>query len=171
MSELRLVVMDKDISAGLSCGVESIDNLIQSAYAKTLFKQGLAYNIMVDTNLVGNCMIKFVHLIDENAEYYEQDHEFIALEISYIAIAQHLQRHGIGSQVLKTLIQWAKKIAAQLPIRFLIIDAFKDKEEWYTNAGFKVYPKVKDARYPGTVPMRMDLIDLKVAKRYANSFL
>ena len=62
-------------------------------------------------------------------------------------------------------------MASELPIRFLILDAFKDKEKWYTDAGFRVYPKAEDSRYPGTVPMRMDLIDLKAAKQYVNSYI
>ena len=109
MSKLRLAIMDQEISPDLSCGVKSIDNLMQSAYAKTIFKQGLAYNIMIDGHLVGNCMIKLVHLVDETEEYYEHDQDFIALEISYLAIKQQLQHHGIGTQALKILILSAKK--------------------------------------------------------------
>lgn len=171
MSELRLVVMDKEISPNLSCGVDSIDSLMKNAYAQSIFKQGLAYNIFVDGQLVGNCMIKFVHLLDENEEYYVQDQAFTALEISYLAIDYRLQHRGIGSQVLKILIQESKKIAVHLPVRFLVIDAFKNKTAWYTKAGFQEYPKVEDTRYPGTVPMRMDLIDLKAAEKYATSFV
>ena len=171
MSELRLVVMDQDIPPSFSCGVDSIDSLMQSAYPRTIFKQGRTYNIMVDKCLVGNCMIKLVHLIDETEEYYEHDQGFIALEISYLAIKQQLQHHGIGTQALKILILSAKKMAFELPIRFLILDAFKDKEKWYTEAGFRVYPKAKDIRYPGTVPMMLDLIDLDAAERYANSYM
>lgn len=170
MSELRLVIMDKEISPDLSCGVKSIDHLMQSAYAKTLFKQALAYNIMVDGHLVGNCMIKLVHFVDGETEYYEQDQEFTALEISYLAIDRRMQQKGIGSQVLKSLILFAKKIASQLPVRYLVIDALKDKEAWYTKAGFRVYPKAEDARYPGTVPMIMDLMDMEAAKKYAESY-
>lgn len=166
MSKLRLSVMNGEISSGLSCGVDSIDNLMKNAYAKLIFKQGLAYNIFVDGHLVGNCMMKFVHLIDEDVETYVQNPDFTALEISYIAIDYRLQHHGIGSQVLNILIQRSKTIAAYLPVRFLVIDAFENKAAWYTKAGFKEYPKAKDTRYPGTVPMRMDLINLEEAENY-----
>lgn len=170
MSELRLKVMEDDGYPIQSCGVHSIDELIRSSYAKTIFKQALAYNIVVDGHTVGNCMIKFVKLFDENADYYEQDHEFIALEISYHAIEQRLQRHGFGTQALKMLITKAKIIAGSLPVRFLVIDAFKDKEDWYSQSGFRFYPKAEDLRYPDTIPMRMDLIDLNLAEKYAASF-
>ena len=66
-----------------------------------MFKQALAYNIEVDGYIVGNCMIKFVKLLDEEVEYYDRDKEFIALEISYLAIDQKMQRHGIRTQSLK----------------------------------------------------------------------
>lgn len=58
MAELRLKVMDKDVSSSLSCGVRSIDDLMRTAYNKTLYKQGLAYNIVLNGHLVGNCMLK-----------------------------------------------------------------------------------------------------------------
>lgn len=102
---------------------------MRSAYAKTLFKQALAYNIMADGHLVGNCMIKLVRFFDEETESYEQDQGFTALEISYLAIDRRVQQKGIGSQVLKGLILSAKKIMSQLPVRYLAIDAFKDREE------------------------------------------
>ena len=170
MSELRLTIMDKESSSSFSCGVQSIDELIRSSYAKTIFKQALAYNIEVDGYIVGNCMIKFVKLLDEEAEYYDRDKEFIALEISYLAIDQKMQRHGIGTQALKILIATAKRIADSLPIRFLVIDAFKDKENWYSRSGFRFYPKAEDLRYPDTVPMRMDLINRSLVERYVESY-
>ncbi len=170
MSELRLAVMEGESPSAFSCGIPSIDELIRGSYAKTIFKQALAYNIVVDGFTVGNCMIKFARLLDEEADYYERDKEFIALEISYLAIDQRLQRHGLGTRALKILITNAKKIADFLPVRFLVIDAFKDKEGWYYQSGFRFYPKAEDLRYPDTVPMRMDLINRKLAEKYAESF-
>ena len=46
-----------------------------------------------------------------------------------------------------------------------LTDAFKDKEAWYTSAGFSFYPKEEDMRYPGTVPMKMDFIDRDTVER------
>lgn len=137
---------------------------------KQYLSRPLAYNIEVDGYIVGNCMIKFVKLLDEEAEYYDRDKEFIALEISYLAIGQKMQRHGIGTQALKILIATAKRIADSLPIRFLVIDAFKDKEDWYSRSGFRFYPKAEDLRYPDTVPMRMDLINRSLAERYVEFY-
>lgn len=170
MSELRLVIMDKDCPQGeISCGVKSIDELIQEAYGMTVFKQALAYNIMVDGHLIGNCMVKLVWLYDQEAEYYMRNQEYIALEISYLAIAKRVQKHGIGSRVLEILIRYAREMSEKLPIRFLVLDAFEDKEEWYTKFGFKFYPKQEDSRYPGTIPMRMDLIDISLAEEYMHT--
>lgn len=101
MSELRLEVMQGDISPSLSCGEKSIDALMGLAYSKTVSKQALAYNILVDEHLVGNCMLKLVRLCDEIADYYISDNEFIALELSYLAIDRRLQGQGIGTLVLK----------------------------------------------------------------------
>ena len=172
MSKLQLVVIDKDIPAdAISCGEKSIDALMQQAYPSTLFKQGRAYNILIDDKLIGSCMIRFVSLYDKDAEYYVGHKDYTALEISYLAIDSRIQGHGYGRLVLKQLILLARRIADDLPVRVLVLDAFKDKEEWYTSAGFKISPKKKDLRYPGTLPMRMDLIDKKLAENYAQSFM
>ena len=73
--------------------------------------------------------------------------EGATLEISYIAIDEKFQKRGLGTIVLKSLVFRAKKFSDSLPIRYLILDAFKDKEAWYTSAGFSFYPKEEDMRY------------------------
>lgn len=172
MSKLQLVVMDKELPAGaFSCGESSIDALIQKAYSRILFKQGLAYNILIDGKLIGNCMLRFVSLHDEDEDYYVDDKDYTALEISYLAIDSRFQGHGCGTLALKQLILLAQRIAAGLPVRFLVLDAFPDKEAWYVSAGFKIYPKKEDLRYPGTLPMRMDLIDMESADAYMQSLI
>ena len=170
MSELRLTVMTEDIPPNsISCGIRSIDDRFKDAYSKTLCKQGLAYNILVDGHLVGNCMIRLVWLCDENEEYYVTDQEYIAFERSYIAIDTRVQQMGIGKRVLTRLMSDAEKLSRNLPIRFLVIDALDDKQQWYLDAGFEEYPKREDLRYLGTIPMRIDFIDKAVAERYVNS--
>lgn len=171
MSELRLAVMREDIpsSSPISCGIASIDDRIKDAYSKTICKQGLAYNIYVDGYLIGNCMIKLVVLRDEANDYYVTDHEYAALEISYIAIDRRVQGNGIGTRVLARLISDAEKLSKILPIRFLVLDALDDKVQWYLDAGFTTYPKREDLRYADTVPMRIDLIDTTLAEKYVGS--
>lgn len=170
MSELRMTIMAEELSNGsISCGVQSIDDRIKEAYSRTLCKQAVAYNVLVDDCLVGNCMVRLVWLCDETEEYYVTDKEYIALEITYIAIDTRYQRKGIGSCVLKRLMLIAESFSKQLPIRFLIIDALDDKKQWYMNAGFKEYPKREDLRHIGTIPMRVDLIDKSKIDQYVNS--
>lgn len=164
MSELRLKIVENDVAFG-SCGVESIDELTKDAYVKTLLKQAVAYDILVDGIAVGGCMIKFVTICDE--EYCAGDPMYAALEITYIAIDKRFQRRRIGSQVLSMLILRARDLAKSWPIRFLIIEALRDKERWYVDAGFKEYPRKEDTRYPDTIPMRMDFIDKDAVERYA----
>ena len=164
MAKLRLVAMDTSI-VDFSCGVHSIDEQIKEAYYKTLFKQAVAYNVLYNDTLVGNCMLKLVHLVDSNEDFYCGNPHFTALEISSIAIDEKFQKRGLGTIVLKSLVFRAKKFSDSLPIRYLILDAFMDKEAWYTSAGFSFYPKEEDMRYPGTVPMKMDFIDRDTVER------
>ena len=171
MSELRLAIIDKDVPIeDVACGVSSIDSLQKDAFCRTLFKQALAYNIIVDKCLVGTCMIKLVRLCDANKDYCVGEPECVALEITYIAVGEKYQNKRIGTNVLNLLILRARKWSTQLPIRFLIIDSLPDKEQWYTLAGFRRYPKREDLRRPGTVPMLIDLMDTKAAEQYAASY-
>ena len=167
MSDFRLKVMENDIPSSFTCGEDSIDYLTHEAYNKTLYKQAIAYNIFVDDCLVGNCMLKVARICDE--EYYVSDHEYAALEISYLAIDSRLQKRGFGTNVLHILIRRAREMSNILPIRFLVLDAFADKVDWYKKAGFGEYPKQVDSRYPGTVAMKMDFIDRRLADAYAES--
>mgnify|MGYP006980476522 CR=1 FL=1 len=72
--------------SSLSCGVRSIDDLMRTAYNKTLYKQGLAYNIVLNGHLVGNCMLKIVCLCDETEEYYVTDKQYASCCIPPITI-------------------------------------------------------------------------------------
>ena len=133
MSDLRFKVMENDIPSSFTCGERSIDALTRTAY-----------NILVGDRLVGNCMLKVAHICDE--EYYVSDHDYAALELSYLAIDSRLQRKGIGTKALSILTSRAREISDTLPIRFLVLDAFEDKVEWYKKAGFGEYPKRADSR-------------------------
>ena len=110
-----------------------------------------------------------VVLCDEANDYYVTDHEYAALEISYIAIDRRVQGNGIGTRVLARLISDAEKLSKILPIRFLVLDALDDKVQWYLDAGFTTYPKREDLRYADTVPMRIDLIDTTLTEKYVGS--
>lgn len=170
MTTLRLAVMNKDdFPAGFSCGVPSIDNLIKDAFAKTLFKQAKAYNIVINNTVVGSCMIRFVSIEDE--EFYITDHTYTAIELVYIAVDKHIQHNGIGTKVLNLLIMNAKRIADNLPVRFLLLNALKDRKKWYIDNGFSEYPRIEDERYPDTIPMRIDFINADLAEKYAESFV
>lgn len=169
MAELRLKVAEKDLNGSISCGVGSIDNLMKEAYYKTLCKQGTAYDILLDDVLVGSCMLKIAILRDENEDYYDADKEFPVVEISYIAIDSAKQSRRIGTYVLRILISKIRDFSKCMPIRFIVIDAFEEKRKWYEQMGFGEYPKIKDNRFPNTVPMKMDLIDLEMVNRYVES--
>ena len=167
MSQLRLSKMTQDLEIDkISCGVPSIDEMIKNAYYEQLCKQGVAYNIFVDHKIIGNCMIKFVCLQDEMNDYVCGSPEFVACEIAYIAIDKRVQHQKFGSVVLNILINHIGNLAKELPIRFLVIDALKDKEQWYVHNGFQVYPKKADLRHPDTIPMLIDFIDKNAVERY-----
>ena len=159
MARLELRRMDRDIAGDISCGVQSIDELIKNAYYSVIYKQAIAYNVFYQSILVGNYMLRFGFIEDEEDEYYVDNHSYPCMELAYIAIDKKFQNNGLGTNVLKLIIKQVKRISDELPIRFFILDAFASWENWYGKAGFREYPKKLDLRYPDTIPMRMDLID------------
>ena len=168
MSMLELAQMETDaLPPDFTCGVSSIDYQIKDAYYKCISKQASAYNIIVDGITVGNCMIRIASIEDE--EFMTSDPTYAAIEISYIAVDERIQRHGIGTKVLEMLVVKACKIAAVLPVRFLVLNALPEKREWYEKNGFREYKRVEDPRYPGTVHMAMDFVDRKKIEDYLES--
>ena len=170
MTEIKLVEMTRDLSIGsLSSGVPSIDNRWKEAYCITVYKQGLAYNIVANGILVGSCLIRLTCIEDENAEYYVENPTYSAFVIDYIAVDRRLQKRGIGTKALQLLIYKIKSFCASLPVRFLILYAFPEKVSWYQQCGFRAFLQPRDARYPDLVPMRMDFIDWVQLERYTQS--
>ena len=58
MARLELRRMDRDIAGDISCGVQSIDELIKNAYYRVIYKQAIAYNVFYQSILVCVCQTK-----------------------------------------------------------------------------------------------------------------
>ena len=98
MSSLKFQMMTSPrFPKDFSCGVSSVDDLIASAFSLTMMRQGKAYNILVDDEIVGSCMFRFSVIKDENDEYYSNDHAYPVVEIVYIAVDKRIQHRKIGT--------------------------------------------------------------------------
>lgn len=169
MSSLKLQTMNSPhFPADFSCGVSSVDELIASAFFTTMMRQGRAYNILVDGVIVGSCMFRFSVIKDENDEYYSNDHAYPVVEIVYIAVDKRIQHRGIGTVALDYFISRIKSIVSDLPVRFIVLNAFNHLEKWYNNRGFRPIDFVKDDLHPNTKHMRLDLLDHTPVDQYTD---
>ena len=168
MAVLRLKVVDND-DIPVDCGVESINDMMKSSFYKVLCKQGLAYNIMLDDKIVGNCLMQFSTIQTEDEDYYADETIFTAVEIRYIGIDVSYQRRGIGSSVVKALISIAEAISSKLPVRFLILESFLDKVDWYKSFGFTEYYRDSNSKHLNTSSMRLDFLDSSAVELYSDT--
>lgn len=167
MSSLKFQMMTSPhFPKDFSCGVSSVDDLIASAFSLTMMRQGKAYNILVDDEIVGSCMFRFSVIKDENDEYYSNDHAYPVVEIVYIAVDKRIQHRKIGTMALDYFISLIKSIVSDLPVRFIVLNAFNHLEKWYNNRGFRPVEFVKDDLHPDTKHMRMDLLDHTLVDQY-----
>lgn len=168
MSQMRLDVVGADYDTScINCGVGSIQDMMRNSYYMTICKQALAYNILIDNVIVGNCQINFGIFKDD--DYNSGNPEFCAIDIQYIAIDRKYQNHGYGTLVLRMLIQNAFEWSTSLPIRCLTLNALPGLTELYRNNGFVEYPRVFDSRFPDCTPMMIDFMDKKLVDTYASS--
>lgn len=166
MSTLTLRIIEND-TRPVMCEFDSLNKMMDDAYLRTILKQAVAYNILVDDVVVGGCMIQYTRIVDDEFDV-NGDNCFPAFEIPYLVIRKDMRGYGIGSRVLAILIQRIKRLSSQYPVRYLILEAFQNLEFWYTKYGFLKYDR-NNARYPHTVSisMCMDLINRDIVEEYA----
>ena len=169
MSEVRLVMVDKEDVLFETCGVSSIDESAKEAFAKSIFKQAVAYNILVDGTPAGGCMLCIGSIRNQDDDFYVGDTVFPVVKISYIAVDRKLQGFGIGSRVLNMLIRDIKELSERWPIRYIILDSLPERKDWYKKFGFAIDTNL-ESKEKFAVPMKMDLMDREIAEAYTGQF-
>ena len=165
--KLEKIKSDKDIK-NIDCGVHSIQEMMKDAYYMTICKQAFAYNIIVNDKIVGNCLVRFRSFQDE--EYYSNDMEYCALDISYLAIDKKDQGKSYGSFALAALIKDALSLSNLCPIRCLTLQALPGLDTLYQKYGFQKCPAENDPRFPDSTPMIFDFIDPHEIEQYGDQF-
>ena len=157
----------EDTAYILDCGEKDINDLMQSAYIATLQKQGLAFNAFVDNNLVAQIMLTMTIIQDPGRDSLPNC-GFPSVKIEYIAVDSVWQHQGIGTIVLKTIVDYVREQSNNLPIRFVYLESVEDKVAWYSEFGFSELAKDLKTRYQDgyTVPMCIDFLDEKAVEEY-----
>lgn len=131
-------------SCNFSCGNPSIETLIKKSYYSTLLQEGYACEILCNDTAIGYFMYNIYQFKNHDnlprpidGVYSDLEINCSAFEIKYLAIQNEYQHSGIGTHVLKMIIQLLrKKISEYLPVRFIIIEALTEKVDWYKKFHF-----------------------------------
>lgn len=136
------IIKDVDYRS-VDCGNESINRKLKDVYYADLLRQGYTYKILALGKTLGYYMITFKKInikdwtSDEITGYVSNlSDDFFSIHIQFIMIDKKFQKHGIGTVVLKSVMKEAKELSKIWPIRFLTLDALRDKFDWYRNIGF-----------------------------------
>lgn len=151
MLGLRKVTQEVE-STSFRCGNEGIERQIADSYYATLLREGYGYEITIQAENepsipVGYCMIKLVtlnkeHIPEEEQECYSQVYanrslQHAAIEITYLAIDEKVQRNGVGASALKLIVNKIRLASRDVPIRYIVLDSLVGKMSFYKDKGFQ----------------------------------
>lgn len=168
MADLCYRLMEEDLH-GFDCGNPSIRMMIDQTYYSCLLREARAYCVYLKVNddreiLVGVYSVSIGTLrlgeaASPLAEYYSHEPPtYATVHLNYIAVNSKVQRKGIGTKVLEYIVFQARSLYREWPVRILVLDALREKVDWYKERGFaSVYQEDPDP-HSTTVKMYLDLM-------------
>lgn len=133
---------EEEVDLNFTCGIGYIDEYIRSCYYPFVCKHENIYLCKINSEIVGYAAISIKEIdtnkIDLMTEYYADSKSFGIVYLNYIAIRESKQKLGFGTYFLAMLIRLVKEYSKILPLRFIIIEALKEKIDWYQKRGFKM---------------------------------
>lgn len=167
-------ITDEPDLSQFDCDNGSIQNSIKEAYLATLLKQGYAYDVRLGGKVIGHYMIMiapFNYIDEENYHTSYNVNKYAALHLHYLAVDKKYQntRNKFGTNILKYIVKDAKRISEELPIRFLSIDALRERYQWYLERGFHPYNPRDIDNNSDTIKMFIDFIDRSALDHYCDS--
>jgi ribosomal protein S18 acetylase RimI-like enzyme len=88
--------------------------------------------------------------------------DFGALRIQMIGVDHRHQRNGFGLVLLQSITGLARRVSADVAVRFLLADANVRMAEWYESAGFirnQAEKETKRLKPERSISMRLDLLE------------
>lgn len=179
MVTLQCLPIEKEDNTGdFDCGNASINDMLQQSYYPHILKQVHAYKVLIEGTIVGfyEVSIRSIDVTDSDANFaekYYHEPTYCCVFIDFIAVDQNLQGSGIGTVILKSIIDQAHSLYAKWPVRLVILDALREKIQWYTNRGFYALNSAELHSDSETMLMFFDLMpaqDVANAEEYCSSF-
>lgn len=141
---IKRVMSIDDINDNFDCGVDYLNKNLKDDYYAHLCNQDYIRVCRINNEIVGYCNISIKELEMQyndkvSDEGYDGDikKSFGIVFLRYIMVHIDKQHKGIGREFLAQIITTIKTMRQFLPIRFIVIDALKERVEWYEKIGFK----------------------------------
>ncbi|MEQ8198282.1 MAG: hypothetical protein ABRQ27_09795, partial [Clostridiaceae bacterium] len=96
---------------------------------------------------------------DDKDTYYAIDLKVLGIDVSH-------QGKNIGTNVLNYIVSKSREISEFCGCRYLILDAVKDKAEWYRNRGFEFFDESDMQNDEPTIKMYIDFKDAELVLDY-----
>lgn len=151
------------------CGNGSINtSLTCDAYYKHLAKKASTTEVALKTDagfqIVAYCSLSVIMF--GVAEEDEEEIAYPAVHIDIIGVNRDKQGRGYGTQLLRYIIRRVREFSQFACIRYVLLDAIKDRYTWYEERGFLVL-NVEDLQNDeSTIQMFMDLRDDSLLQSY-----
>lgn len=164
MDELQCTVIsgNTDLS-GLDCGNASVNEMLRKSPYRHALHQARTVQVCLGAHRLGVFTLSVSNISMENTDTHMADHywdspSFGAVKLDYIAVDHRLQNRGIGKSILAYVVSLAQKMYLDWPVRVLILDALREKVEWYRCCGFDVMDNREMQSDTPTVHMFLDLM-------------
>lgn len=178
MGSLTFTRMMKPADSNFSCGIESIDKMVEESYFLCLMKRSYAYEVTANETVVAYYRIELRRFDNSNFDPPLCEHslnsynDLYALHIQYIAVRKKYQGKHIGDAVFKHILCTVDNIKKYCPLRLVTLEAFEELMNWYEKYTF--IPLTRSRDNPETHLMFLDLIssaDLEKIKSIEDSLI
>ncbi|MDO4343711.1 MAG: GNAT family N-acetyltransferase [Eubacteriales bacterium] len=178
MAMIEISKLSGEMNNSFDCGNNSINALIVESYYATILQHAYGYTAIVNGQVVGIYMLKFMKIVLEQGPEclsdYKSDicNDCFSVHIKYIAVQVGEQGKGLGRLILKYIITEVMKLCQNWPVRLITLDALKEKYEWYRSIGFVAFNEEDQKDNDSTIKMYLDcLLDKELVDSYVSGCL
>lgn len=168
MAKLRTERLRRDLKeSSFDCGNIGINEQIRESYYLDLLRYVHAFEIFVDNKSVGFYQIGFRRIYlsscpEDISDYSAAGIDWcFSLNVQYIAIDKNYQGCGIGSMVLLSILNKARVLSMNYPVRLVTLLAVRERVQWYKDRGFKMFDESEiENLHNHEIDMYIDLLSV-----------
>ncbi len=170
-SQVKAVRLSKiyDLSK-FDCGDEDLNDFIKDdAFIYLEKKIATTIVFFYQENLIGFLSVAADSLklnFDEKEKsdiHHKRLEDVPAVKLARLAVDKNYQKQGVGTNILKWGIGYALDCSEMIAIRFITVDAYPDRTDFYQKFQFIINQNRHYTRRTHHVSMRYDLLNKEVA--------